>query len=118
MNAVMLADKDRSLAMLAHLSGLAGYVIPVGGVIVPILLMMSLTDRPAVADVAKQALMLNIATWLVLGAAFFMWFTIVLIPIAYLIGLVATPIAVGLPIVGAIKASQGELFRYPIVGSL
>ncbi len=118
MTAVMLAEKDRSLAVLAHLSGLAGYVIPVGGVLVPIVMMMALTDRPRVTDIAKQALLLNIAVWLVLGAAFFMWFTILLIPLAWLIGAIATPIAVALPIIGAIKASQGELYRYPVIGSL
>ena len=37
------------------------------------------------------------AGFVALGAAFFMWFTIILIPLAWLIGAIATPIAVALP---------------------
>jgi uncharacterized membrane protein len=45
-------------------------------------------------------------------------FTIVLIPVAWVVGVLLTPIAVLLPTIGAIKAANGELFRYPIVGSM
>jgi uncharacterized Tic20 family protein len=56
-----ISNSDRSLAVLAHLSGLAGYIIPFGGAVVPICMMLFMTDRPQVAKIAKQALFLNIA---------------------------------------------------------
>jgi uncharacterized Tic20 family protein len=114
----MIKEDDRTLAILAHLSGLAGYVIPVGGVVVPLVMWMTLADRPNLAAIAKQALFLNIAIFLLGVAAFLMIFTLILIPVAWIIGLIATPIAIAFPIVGAIKASRGELYRYPLIGAL
>jgi len=113
-----ISESDRSLAVLAHLSGLAGYIIPFGGAVVPICMMVFIKDRPQVAQIAKQALFLNIAVFLAAIAAIICVVTIVLIPVAWLFGLVLTPIAVLLPIIGAFKAVNGEFFRYPVVGSV
>jgi uncharacterized Tic20 family protein len=113
-----ISNSDRSLAVLAHLSGLAGYIIPFGGAVVPVCMMLFIKDRPQVVQIAKQALFLNIAVFIAAIAAIFCVFTIVLIPVAWVVGLLLTPIAVLLPAIGAIKAANGELFRYPIVGSM
>jgi uncharacterized Tic20 family protein len=45
-------------------------------------------------------------------------FTIILAPLAVLGWLALALVALALPIVGAVKASQGEYYRYPVVGSL
>lgn len=111
-----LHPTDRPLAILAHLSGLAGYVVPLGGALVPLLMMVLLSDRPVVARIAKQALYLNIAVFLAAGGLFLLWFTILLIPVAAVLGLLLTPIAVLLPMIGALKAAQGEAWSYPWVG--
>jgi uncharacterized membrane protein len=71
-----------------------------------------------VAQIAKQALFLNIAIWISGGILFALHFTIILIPLAWAAGLLLTPIAVLLPIIGAIKAANGELFRYPVIGNM
>jgi len=113
-----ISESNRSLAVLAHLSGLAGYIIPFGGAVVPVCMMLFIKDRPQVVKIAKQALFLNIAVFIAAMAALFCLFTIVLIPVGWIIGALLTPIAVLLPIIGAIKAANGELFRYPIVGSM
>ena len=42
--------------------------------------------------------------------------TIILIPVTFLGWAVLGLIAVILPIVGAVKASDGEYYRYPVVG--
>ena len=97
-----LETNDRTLAVLAHLSGLAGYVSFGFGLIVPLVMWLSLSDRPVLATIAKQALFLNLAVLAVGFGAFLMWFTIVLIPLAWVIGAILTPIAVALPIVGAL----------------
>lgn len=111
-----IADSDRSLAIAAHLSGLAGYVIPFGGAVVPVCMMLFLPDRPQVTAIAKQALLLNMAIFAAAMVAIACVFTIILIPAAWLIGIALTPIAVILPVIGAIKAANGELFKYPVVG--
>ena len=114
----ILSSDDRNLAILAHLSGLAGYIIPLGGAIVPLCMMFFLSDRRQVARIAQQALYLNIAVFLVAIAAVICVFTIVLIPVAWVVGLLLTPVAVILPIIGAIKAANGEVYRYPVVGGM
>jgi uncharacterized Tic20 family protein len=112
-----LSDADRTLAMLAHLSGLAGYVVPFGGAVVPLCMMLMLADRPQVAALARQALLLNVAIFGAAILAIAMVFTIVLIPLSWAIAVLLTPVAVLLPIIGAVKAANGEVFRYPVVGA-
>ena len=34
----VIQAQDRTLAMLTHLSGLAGYIIPLGGILVPVII--------------------------------------------------------------------------------
>ncbi len=45
-----------------------------------------------------------------------LWITIILIPLVVLFWIALGIAAVALPIVGAIKASQGDYYRYPVVG--
>ena len=42
--------------------------------------------------------------------------TVILIPFVLLLWMVLGAVAVVLPVVGAVKASQGDYYRYPIVG--
>ena len=118
-----IEPEERSWAVVAHLSGLAFYLIPFGGIIAPIALIFAKSDSPVVSSIAKQALYLNIAVLLgecVTGVLAFFFAAIVIgIPLAILLGLVGSLIglaALVLPIVGAVKASSGEYFRYPFVG--
>lgn len=43
--------------------------------------------------------------------------TVILLPVAGIIGVALFLLALALPIVGAVKASQGEYFRYPVIGA-
>ncbi len=118
MNALMIPEKDRNLAILAHLSGLAGYLTFGAGIILPVVLWLALSDRPDISKIALQALVLNLVVAASGVVAFMLVLTVIGIPVAWLIGILATPIAVALPIVGAIKAAQGELYRYPVIGAV
>ncbi len=51
--------EERGLAACTHLSGLAGYIIPLGGVIVPIIIWMVKSESAVIAGIAKQALLLT-----------------------------------------------------------
>ena len=46
---------DRLMTAMGHLSGYGGYVIPIGGVLIPILLIMTAEDGGTVKAAAKQA---------------------------------------------------------------
>lgn len=113
---ISIAPEERTLAACAHLSGLAGYLIPFGGVVVPVILWLTKKDSPVVSSIAKQALVLNLVVFLAFAASALLWLTVVLIPAVLLFWGLLMLAAVALPIVGAIKAWDGSYFRYPLVG--
>lgn len=111
-----IPPEERGLAVAAHLSGLAGYIIPLGGVIVPIIIWMVKSDSPIISTIAKQALVLNVVVFLTACFMAVLMITIILIPfvIVGILGLML--VAIALPIIGAIKASDGAYYKYPVVG--
>jgi len=115
MNPTIPAEQ-RTLAAMTHLSGLAGYIIPLGGVIVPIIIWAVKSDSPAIASIAKQALLLNVVVFLTFSALALLWLTIILIQLVIVAWIGLGLIAIALPIVGAVKASEGAYYKYPVVG--
>lgn len=113
---VSIAPEERTLAALTHLSGLAGYIVPFGGVIVPIVIWATKSDSRIVSSIAKQAVLLNLVVFLLLAASAVLWLTIILIPAVLLFWAFLGLAAVALPIVGAIKAWDGTYFAYPVIG--
>ena len=117
MNEIAINPEDRSLAMMTHLSGLAGYLIPFGGVLVPIIIWMTKKDSQMISAIARQAILLNVIVFALVCVGFLLFLTIILIPFVIL-GWVALGLAaLALPIVGAVKASGGVYYKYPVVGS-
>jgi uncharacterized Tic20 family protein len=114
--ATTIAPEERTLAALTHLSGLAGYVIPLGGVLVPIIIWAVKSDSKVVSSIAKQALLLNVVVFVLIAGTLVLALTVVLIPVLILFWVLLGIAAVALPIVGAIKAFDGAYFRYPVVG--
>lgn len=113
---VVIPPDERTLAAFTHLSGLAGYVIPLGGVLVPIIIWAVKSDSKIVSSIAKQALILNVVVFLLIAATALLWLTILLIPAVILFWLLLGLAAVALPIVGAVKAFDGNYYRYPLIG--
>ena len=111
-----IATEDRTLAALTHLSGLAGYLIPMGGVIVPIVIWIVKSESPVISSIAKQALLLNVIVFVLVALTALLWLTIILIPVVIVFWMALGLAAVVLPIVGAVKASDGVYYRYPVVG--
>ena len=108
--------EERTWAVLAHLSGLGAYIIPLGGIIFPILIILTRQNSPVTQAVAKQALYLNLLVFACTIPIFILAVTIILIPLAWLAGLILSVLAIALPIIGALKASDGIYFMYPVVG--
>jgi len=111
-----ISPDRQGMAVATHLSGLAGYIVPFGGILVPIIIWVVKKDEAIIAAIAKQAIVLNVVVFLAGTAAFLAAITVILIPLAILIGLGAAIAAIALPVVGAIRASEGRYFRYPVVG--
>ena len=115
---VAIAPEERGLAAMTHLSGLAGYVIPFGGVLVPIIIWIVKKDSPVISTIAKQAVLLNCTVFVLVCMSFVLWITIILIPLALLACVALALGAIILPIVGAVKAGDGTYYRYPVIGLL
>lgn len=111
-----IPEEERVLAALTHLSGLAGYVIPFGGAIVPIVIWVVKSDSPVVSSIAKQALILNVFVFVFSMALFLLSLTVILIPLTVVAGILLALAALILPVVGALKAYDGDYFRYPLIG--
>ncbi len=115
--AITIAPEERGLAVATHLSGLAGYVIPFGGVLVPVIIWAVKKDSRVIAALAKQAVLLNIVVFAAAVVLALLCLTIILIPLAILGLLGLAIVAIALPVVGAIRASEGVFYRYPVVGT-
>ena len=116
MSHMAIAPEDRTLAALTHLSGLSGYIVPLGGILVPILIWMTKKDSPVIASIAKQAILLNLTVFLLVCSGVVLFFTVILIPLVILAWVALGLAAVALPIIGAIRANDGRYYRYPVVG--
>jgi len=101
----------RNTAVVAHLSTFAGLVVPFGSVIGPLAVWLTRRDRdPFIDEAGREALNFGISIT-VYGA-------VVLIAALMLVGiplLIAGVIAwVVLASLAAVKASQGQSYRYPL----
>jgi uncharacterized Tic20 family protein len=112
----MIHPGERTWAAIAHLSGFGGYLVPLGGVIAPIVIMLAKKESPVVSTIAKQALILNIACVLSAIPIVIMFFSFIMIPLAILASILVGLAAVVLPIVGAVRAGDGYYYKYPLVG--
>ena len=108
-------SKDaRMWAMFCHLSGLAGFVIPVvlSGIIAPLIIwQLKKEEDPFVDENGKEALnfqisigMYALVSGLLICAA---GLGFLLLPVVYIINLIFL-------IIAAVKANNGEHYRYPL----
>jgi uncharacterized Tic20 family protein len=113
---IAIAPEDRTLAALTHLSGLSGYIVPLGGILVPIVIWMTKKDSPIITSIAKQAILLNLIVFLLVCSGVVLFLTVILIPVVVLAWIALAIAAVALPVIGAIRANDGRYYRYPVVG--
>ncbi len=102
---------EKQWALLCHLSGLSGYVIPFGNIIVPIIIWsIKKEEMPMVNEHGKEVINFQISftIWIIVASIL----TFVLIGLPILIALIVGQIV--LVIIAAIKADKGELYHYPL----
>ena len=111
------SNQARTWNMLCHLSALAGFVIPFGNVLGPLLVwQIKKNEFPSVVEHGKAALNFQLTVLIVLlvgiVAAVLLSFVCVgflLFPVIAIIGLAGLVFAV----IAGIKANNGEAYRYP-----
>ena len=104
-------ENERTWGMLAHLSALAGLVIPlIGNVLGPLLVSIARADQSAfVAAHAKEALNFNISVSL----AALVCTLLMLVFVGFLLGSALFIAWLVMTLIAAIKASEGAAYRYP-----
>jgi uncharacterized Tic20 family protein len=106
-----LPSKDARLwAMIAHLSAFAGYVLPFGNFIGPLIIWQTKKDvHPFAGEQGKEALNFQITVTLAILVCIPLMFICIGIPLAMAVG-VADLVFI---IIAAIKANEGVAYRYP-----
>jgi uncharacterized protein len=111
MDDVVKAGQGKQWAFFLHLSLLAGFVVPLAGLVVPIIIWQIKKDEFPEIDVHGKHVVNWLITVLVYGAGgFILSFVIIGIPILIALGV----ICVAFPIIGAVKANNGEVWKYPL----
>lgn len=102
---------ERTWALFCHLSSLAGFVVPFGNIIGPLVIWLIKKDAlPFVDDQGREALNFQISITIYVLASILLIFVVVGIPLLIVVGFFALIMTV----IAAIKASDGVKYRYPL----
>jgi uncharacterized Tic20 family protein len=104
-------ENERTWGMLAHLSALAGLVLPMIGIVLgPLAVWLARRDQSAfVTAHAKEALNFNITVLLAAVACMLL----MLVFIGFLLGAALFIAWLVMTLIAAIKASEGAIYHYP-----
>jgi uncharacterized Tic20 family protein len=107
--------EQRQMGLFLHLSQLLIFVVPFGGIAVPIVLWQINKDKMPALD-AHGKMVVN---WMISSVIYFvvsLILSLVLVGIVGVAALVIMGIVMGIvfPIIGAIKANNGEFWEYPL----
>lgn len=108
---------DKTLAVLAHLSPLIALVLSAGWLsfLGPLLVWLIWRDRGELVRTASAtSFNFNITIWIAIVVGWICAFTIILLPVAFVLWFVPGLLQLIFSILGAIRASRGEAFRYPL----
>lgn len=107
---------ERTVSIVAHLSAIIASVVSAGWLtfLGPLIVWLVYKDRSVIARQASAgAFNFNLAIWVGIIVGWICLFTVILIPVAFVIWAVAFVLELWCSIKGAIKASNGEVYRYP-----
>lgn len=101
----------KNIAVLCHLGGLAGYIFPFGNIIAPVVLwLLKRDEHPYIDEQGKEAVnfQITVAIYAIVAAV------LVLLLVGLLLLAAVAVFQVIMVIVAAVRASEGERFRYPL----
>jgi len=107
----VMGMKPNTFCMLLHLSQLASFIIPLSGLIIPIVMWVIAKNKSAEAD-QHGKIVLN---WII---SVFIYSVVIGLLCVILIGFLLLPVlvivAIAFPIIGALKANDGVAWKYPL----
>lgn len=105
-----ISQDEKTWGMLAHLSSLVGFIIPLGNILGPLVVWLVKKDTmPFVADQGKEALNFNITVLIGIIIGFILTFVLIGLLVLIVVGLAWLV----LTIMAALAANKGESYRYP-----
>jgi uncharacterized Tic20 family protein len=110
MESYLPSKQEKTWAMIAHLSMLCGFIIPLGNVIGPLIVwLIKKEEGPFVDQHGKEALNFNISMTIYSAISYLLVFVLigfVLLAVLFVFFVIAL-------ITAAIKANDGKPYRYP-----
>jgi len=104
------SEAERNWSTIAHLSGLAGYIIPFGMVLGPLLVwLMKKEEMPVVGEHARRALNFQITALIGIVISIPLMFLFIGVPLLILVGLGQLIFT----IIAGVKANEGADYQYP-----
>ena len=106
---------EQNFIVLMHLSHFSYFIVPGLGVIMPIIMWATCKDRSTLVDIHGK----NILNWMLSLVVYSMiifvvCFTIIFAFPAIFFGFMLLVLGFVFPIIGAIKASNKEIYNYPL----
>jgi len=110
-DAVALEKETRQWALLLHLSMLAGYAVPLAGLVAPIVIwQVKKNELPDIDAHGKNAVNWMISHILYIIISVVLCFVLIGIPLLIAVAI----LGVVFPIMVAVKGNNGEVWRYPL----
>ena len=107
----LVTSEEKQMGLFLHLSQLINLVIPIGGIIVPILIwQMKKEEMPALDAHGKMVTNWLISSFIYVAVSVVLMFVL----IGFLTLLIVAVLGIIFPIVGALKANNGENWEYPL----
>lgn len=107
---------ERTMAILAHLSAIIAMILSVGwlSIVGPLLVWLVYRDKSAyVRHAAASSFNFNLWAWVMFVVGWLLFFTVVGIPVAIILWVVAGVMMLWCHIHAAIRANRHQAYRYP-----
>ena len=110
-DAPQVSKEEQNWAMICHLAALAGFLIPFGNIVGPLIVwLIKRSEMPMVDSNGKESINFQITVSIGILICIPLMFVLIGIPLMFAIGLAALI----LTIMAAVKVSNGELdYKYP-----
>jgi uncharacterized Tic20 family protein len=104
-------QQTRLWGMLLHFSQLTNFLVPLAGIVLPILIWQIKKSDSAEIDAHGK----NVVNWIISAFLYsvvclLLFFVVVGLPLLIILGI----LAIVFPIIGGIKANNGQVWKYPL----
>ncbi len=107
----LMTPDQRQMGMFLHLSQLAGLIVPFAGIIVPIVLWQTQKEKIPALDAHGKM----VANWMISAVIYaLVSIPLMIVFVGFLTLLAVAVLHIVFPIIGAVKANNGELWDYPL----